>query len=49
LILCCPTDIVKGIKLRRTRWAEHTARTHTQRRENRNEHRVLMETLKCNR
>lgn len=25
--MCCPTDIVRGIKLRRARWAEHTART----------------------
>jgi hypothetical protein len=29
LDLCCPTDIVRGIKLRRARWAEHTAHTHT--------------------
>jgi hypothetical protein len=25
--LCCPTDIVRGIKLRGARWAEHTAYT----------------------
>jgi hypothetical protein len=27
LDMCCPTDIVRGIKLRRARWAEHTAHT----------------------
>jgi hypothetical protein len=27
LDLCCPTEIVRGIKLRRARWAEHTALT----------------------
>jgi hypothetical protein len=28
----CPSDIVRGIKLRRSRWAEHTAHTHTEER-----------------